>query len=257
MLIDRRFFANFDWALFVLVFLIPCFGLVVLYSAGYDPERTYFKLSWLGEGIHSLAFLKQSVFLSVGLIVFLVGLSIPTTFLHRHAYIFYGICILLLIAVLLVGTVSNGSRRWLNFGAFNLQPSEFVKLAVILASARYLSRNPPRGDSYALTELFPPLFLIGCPMLLIMRQPDLGTALSVGAVGAFLVCFIGVRFKAILTLLGVFVAGAIPAWSILHDYQKRRVLTLLTPRPIRWGAVTMLSSQRSPSDRVISLERDF
>lgn len=229
MLIDRRFFANFDWALFALIFLIPCFGLVVLYSAGYDPERTYFKLSWLGEGIHSLAFLKQSVFLSIGLIVFLIGLTIPTTFLHRHAYLFYAMCVMLLLAVLLVGTVSNGSRRWLNFGAFNLQPSEFVKLAVILASARYLSRNPPRDGGYTLTELIPIMFLIGCPMLLIIRQPDLGTALSVGAVGGFLVLFVGVRFKAILTLCGVLVAGAIPAWSVLHDYQRRRILTLFNP----------------------------
>jgi rod shape determining protein RodA len=176
-----------------------------------------------------LAFLKQSVFLGIGLLVFLIGMSIPTSFFHRYAYLFYSVCVVLLIAVLLVGTVSNGSRRWLNFGAFNLQPSEFVKLAVILASARYLSRNSPRDGGYTLMELAPILFLIGFPMILIMRQPDLGTALSVGAVGAFLVCFVGVRFKAILTLFGGLVAGAIPAWSFLHDYQKRRVMTLFNP----------------------------
>ena len=229
MLIDRRFFANFDWALFALIFLIPCFGLVVLYSAGYDPDRTYFKISWLGDGIHSLAFLKQSVFLGAGLIVILIGMSIPTTFFYRYAYLFYSLCIVLLCAVLLVGTVSNGSRRWLNMGAFNLQPSEFVKLAVILASARYLSKNPPASDGYTLYELFPLLLLIGFPMLLIIRQPDLGTALSVGAVGAFLIFFIGVRIRAIATLVGVLAAGAIPAWSVLHDYQKRRILTLFDP----------------------------
>lgn len=229
MLIDRRFFANFDWALFALIFLIPCFGLVVLYSAGYDPDRTYLKISWLGDGIHSLAFLKQSVFLAAGLIIILIGMSIPTTFFYRYAYLFYSICIVLLCAVLLVGTVSNGSRRWLNMGAFNLQPSEFVKLAVILAAARYLSKNPPANEGYTLYELFPLLLLIGFPMLLIIRQPDLGTALSVGAVGAFLIFFIGVRVRAIAMLVGILVAGAIPAWSFLHDYQKRRILTLFDP----------------------------
>lgn len=229
MLIDRRFFANFDWALFVLIFLIPCFGLVVLYSAGYDPDRTYLKISWLGDGVHSLAFLKQAIFLGTGLLVILIGMSIPTSFFYRYAYIFYAVCIVLLCAVLLVGTVSNGSRRWLNLGAFNLQPSEFVKLAVILAIARYLSKNPPAGSGYSLYELVPLLALIGIPMLLIIRQPDLGTALSVGAVGAFLICFIGVRLRAIVTLAGLFVAGIVPAWSFLHDYQKRRILTLFDP----------------------------
>jgi rod shape determining protein RodA len=229
MLIDRRFFASFDWSLFILIFLIPCFGLVVLYSAGYDPDRTYFKISWLGDGIHSLAFLKQSLFLLCGLIVLLLGLVIPTSWLYRYSYLFYGFCVLLLIGVLLFGTVSNGSRRWLNFGLFNLQPSEFVKLAVILASARYLSKNPPQESGYTLLELFPLALLIGLPMLLIARQPDLGTALSVGAVGAFLVIFVGVRMKAVLTLIGIIIAGAIPAWTLLHDYQKRRILTLFNP----------------------------
>ncbi len=229
MLIDRRFFANFDWALFVLVFLIPCFGLVVLYSAGYDPDRTYLQIGWLGGGIHSLAFLKQAVFLSIGLLVILIGMSIPTSFFYRYAYVFYAVCIVLLCAVLLVGTVSNGSRRWLNLGAFNLQPSEFVKLAVILATARYLSKNPPAGDGYSLYELVPLLALVGLPMLLIVRQPDLGTALSVGAVGAFLVFFVGVRIRAIVTLVGLCGAGLVPAWSFLHDYQKRRIFTLFDP----------------------------
>jgi rod shape determining protein RodA len=229
MLIDRRFFASFDWSLFILIFLIPCFGLIVLYSAGYDPDRTYFKISWLGDGIHSLAFIKQSLFLLSGFLVLMLGLVIPTSWLYRYSYLFYGFCVLLLFAVLLFGTVSNGSRRWLNFGVFNLQPSEFVKLAVILASARYLSKNSPQEGGYALWELLPLALLIGIPMLLIARQPDLGTALSVGAVGAFLILFIGVRLKAIFTLLGVIVAGAVPAWTLLHDYQKRRILTLFNP----------------------------
>ena len=230
MLIDRRFFANFDWALFVLIFLVPCFGLVVLYSAGFDPDRTYLKLSWLGgDGIHSLAFLKQSVFLGVGLLVLIVAITIPTSFFYRYAYIFYAICVILLFVVLLVGTVSNGSRRWLNFGAFNLQPSEFVKLAVILATARYLSKNPPAAGAYGMYELLPLLAMIGFPMILIARQPDLGTALSVGAVGAFLVLFVGVKLKTIATLGGIVLAGAVPAWGFLHDYQKRRIVTLFNP----------------------------
>jgi rod shape determining protein RodA len=229
MFIDKRVLASFDWTLFFLIILIPCCGLFVLYSAGYDPDRTYFNVSWLGGGVHSLAFLKQSVFLSLGLVIMLIGMSIPTAFLYRIAYVMYIFCILLLLAVLMVGVVSNGSRRWLDVGFFNLQPSEFVKLAVILATARYLSKNPPADGGYTLVELIPLGLLIGIPMLLILRQPDLGTALSVTAVGISIILFVGVRLKTIAALSGVLLVGAVPAWNLLHDYQKRRVLTLFNP----------------------------
>lgn len=229
MLIDRRVISNFDWTLLGLIFIVPFFGLIVLYSAGYEPDKTYLNIGWLGESIHSLAFLKQISFLAAGTVVMLIALSLPASLLSRYANIFYGACIVLLIAVLLVGTVSNGSRRWLNFGAFNLQPSELAKLGTILVLARYLSRNPARPGGYGLKELMVPLLLIGVPMGLIIDQPDLGTALSLGTVGGLMVLFMGIRPKTLLLGVLAVVVLAVPAWESLHDYQKRRVMTLFNP----------------------------
>ena len=117
MLIDRRLVAHFDWGLFISVMLIPAFGLVVLFSAGYDPENHRLIFSWLPESLQVVTFLKQVVFLIGGLLVMLIAMAIPPSTLQRYAYLFYGLGVLLLTAVLAVGTVSNGSRRWARTGA--------------------------------------------------------------------------------------------------------------------------------------------
>jgi rod shape determining protein RodA len=219
----------FDWGLLALVFSIPLVGLVVLYSAGYDPDVSSLMIDWLSIEVNSTAFLKQINFLGIGLIVLLIGVSIPPTTFSRYSYFFYVVCIGLLASVLLFGIVVNGSRRWLNFGAINLQPAEPMKLALILALARYLSRHPPERGGYKFTQLFWPVVLIVLPMGLILVQPDLGTALSIAAVGGAMVLFTGVRPRALLYLAGGAVASLVPAWGMLHDYQRRRVLTLFNP----------------------------
>lgn len=229
MLIDRRFLAHFDWPLFILTLAVPSFGLIVLYSAGYDPDKVYLNLEWLGVEIHSAAFVKQILFLLLGLGSMVVGLSLTSSLLFRTAFIFYGSCLTLLVSVLLFGTVSNGSRRWLSLGSFNLQPSELMKLGVILALARYLSKHPPTKGGYGFLDLVMPLLIVGVPMGLIIRQPDLGTALSVGAIGGMMILFMGVRIRALVITAVVAVLTLFPAWHTLHGYQQRRVLTLFNP----------------------------
>ncbi len=228
--VERRLFADFDWTLAMFSVVIPLLGLIVLFSAGYDADSPVDLFGILTVNFPSAACLKQGVYLMAGLMVMAIGVCIPTQALYRYAFVIYGIAIALLLAVAGFGVVVNGSRRWLDLGVFNLQPSEFMKLGLIVMMARVLSKRTPQdGVSYRLSELLVPLLTIGIPMLLIARQPDLGTALSLGIVGISQILFIGVRRKTLLAIVAVVLVLAYPAWEMLHDYQQRRILVLLDP----------------------------
>jgi rod shape determining protein RodA len=136
----------------------------------------------------------------------------------------------MLVAVASFGVVVNGSRRWLDLGFVNLQPAEFMKLGLILFMAKRLAKNPPQdGSAFALRELIIPLLIVALPMALIMQQPDLGTALSLGLVGFIQILFMGVRPRALMLIAATLAILAYPAWLSLHDYQQRRILVLLNP----------------------------
>lgn len=227
--IDRRIFRDIDWLLFWSVVIIPLCSLVVLFSAGYDPESTLGDSSFLPDWFKSLTAFRQGIFLFVGIILMFVVAAIPPSFFRRFAYLFYGGTVLLLVLVLVAGTVVNGSRRWIAMGAINLQPAEPMKIALILAMARYLSARVPPAGGYRFVQVIIPALLFGVPMALILVQPDLGTALAVGGTGGMMLLFMGVRFRLLLVLA---IAGLVSmplGWSKLHDYQKKRVLTLIDP----------------------------
>ncbi|NDC36549.1 MAG: rod shape-determining protein RodA [Proteobacteria bacterium] len=227
--IDRAIIRHFDWGLFVAALAVPLFGLVVLYSAGFNPDVVP-NSSLLASLSQSQPFLRQVIFLIVGLVVMAVAASISPQTFYRYAYVIYAIGILLLVAVALGGTVVNGSRRWIPLVAgFSLQPAELMKVGIILCMARYLSRNPPRERAYGLKQLAMPLGLILLPMAFIMKQPDLGSALAVGMIGGIMVLFMGVRLRLIVITLLIAAAVAPFAWHKLHGYQQRRILTLINP----------------------------
>jgi rod shape determining protein RodA len=228
--VDRRLLAHFDWALALFTLLIPLCGLVVLYSAGYDADNSVDLFGLMQVSFPSTACLKQLSYLLAGLVVMTIGLSIPTRTLHRYSFALYAAALLLLVAVAGFGVVVNGSRRWLNLGGFNLQPSEFMKLGLIVTMARVLAKRPPKdGAAYRLPELILPAAVIALPMILIARQPDLGTALSLAVVGVAQILFMGVRPRSLLTVVVAVLILAYPAWEMLHDYQQRRILVLLDP----------------------------
>jgi rod shape determining protein RodA len=228
--IDRRLLSNFDWLLFAFTLLVPLVGLIVLYSAGYAADESVDLFGFMSVEFGSAACLKQALYLLVGLVVMVIGMSIPTNWLYRSAFPLYGVALLLLGAVASFGVVVNGSRRWLDLGGFNLQPAEFMKLALIVTLARVLSRMPPKdGSGYRFLELLIPGAIIAVPMGLIMKQPDLGTALSLGLVGVAQVAFMGVRPKVVALLVLVGVVCAVPAWEMLHPYQQRRIMVLMDP----------------------------
>jgi rod shape determining protein RodA len=228
--VGKHLFQHFDWGLFALTFVIPMCGLLVLYSAGYDPDGEVRLFGLVSVKFASAACLKQAVFFTAGLIVMLVGMAIPTQFLHRIAFVLYGVSVLLLVGVSLFGVVVNGSRRWLDLGGINLQPSEFMKLGLIVALARVLAKSPPKdGSAYRLTEIFIPCVVILIPMGLIMQQPDLGTAISLASVGCAQILFVGVRLKTVSLILIAALLLSYPTWHLLHDYQQRRIIVLLNP----------------------------
>jgi rod shape determining protein RodA len=176
--------------------------------------------------------IRFSVFLTMALAI---GYLVPLPLLARHAYIFYGIVLLMLVAVEVLGAVRGGSQRWLNIGFMNLQPSELMKVAVVLACARFYSQLPP-GETSRFSALWPALLLIATPAALVMLQPDLGTALAIIVSGAT------VMFVAGLPLWWFVAAGtaalaAMPLlYGLLHDYQQRRVLIFLNPEADPLGA---------------------
>ena len=209
---ERKFIARFDWVLLFLTLLLAGVGLVNLYSAASE------------SGIH----LRQLSHLGIGLAALVLVVAIPYQRIYSAAYFLYALNILALLTVLFLGTVGGGSRRWLSFGPFNFQPSETMKITLILALAKYCHAKENIGF-LNLKNLIIPLLLIVIPAGLVMKQPDLGTALLLTAIGGSILLFNGIRWQTI-TVLGLGLIGAlIPIWQNLKDYQRRRVLTFFDP----------------------------
>jgi rod shape determining protein RodA len=213
---DRRLITHFDWILLALVLAVAAIGIVNLYGATSE---------W---SVATPVYLKQSSWLVLGLCI-AIGFCL---FDYRHlgylANILYGICVALLLLVLTIGKTRMGATRWLDFGFFNFQPSELFKIVVIIVIARYLSeKGDLRGSGYR--QLLPVFALLGVPLLLIAKQPDLGTALLSFFIAASMVLFSGVRRDALITFSLAGMAAACAGWFFLHEYQKERIRTFLDP----------------------------
>ena len=208
-----------DLPLLVLVLVTCGLGLFVLYSAS-------------GHNSHHV--IRQAIFMGLGLVVMLVAAQVPPRFLRRWAVLPYGVGVLLLIAVVLVGVGAKGAQRWLDLGVIRFQPSEILKIACPLMLASFLGRQhlPPsfRHLLVALVVLLVPAGLVGI-------QPDLGTALLILTAGLFVVFLAGLRKRYIFGAIVAGLAAAPLFWLFLmHDYQRQRVLTLLDPQADKLGA---------------------
>lgn len=229
MQIDRRLLSNFDWVLFYAAGAILLCGLVVLYSAGYDPDAAMPMAKILPFSVESPSFVKQVAFILAGLAAMVFGLSVSPIMWQRLAPWIYGLGLLALIGVAVGGKVVNGSRRWLELGGFNFQPAETMKLGVLLLMASFLARHPAPAGGYRFKQLVLPCLILILPVALILKQPDLGTAVAVAAIGGFMMLFVGIAPRVLI--IGILAASAlaVPVWGSLHDYQKKRVMVLLDP----------------------------
>jgi len=209
---------HIDLPLLVGVMLLCGFGLVVLYSAS-------------GQDLGQVQ--RQVVRLMLAFFVMLAVAQINPTSLRRWSPWLYLIGVIMLIAVLAFGQVGKGAQRWLDLGVLRFQPSELVKLAVPLMIAWYLAekRLPPSAQRLAVAAA-----LTVVPVLLIAKQPDLGTSLLVGSAGIFVLFLAGISWR-LIAFLGVTAAAAAPVvWYLMRDYQRQRVLTFLDPEKDPLGA---------------------
>ncbi len=221
---DRRLITHFNWTYLLLILLIAVIGIANMYSA---------TSSWT-IAVQPV-YLKQFYWLALGVLIVVLSCLFDYRHLEYLSVPLYGGNLLLLILVLAVGRTSMGATRWISLGGFNVQPSEIMKIVIIVALARYFSEKEHlRG--FSLLELVAPGLILGVPALLIMKQPDLGTALLVLCIGGTMAMFAGVRRSSFffLGLSGVAAAGG--GWFLLHDYQKQRILTFLNPERDPLGA---------------------
>ncbi len=216
--VERRNIAKFDWLLLIAMLLLCGSGLVVIYSAGYDAQ--------LGT---SPAMKKQAFSMGIGLFAFLGCMLVNWSVWRRLAYPIYFVCLGLLLLVVMKGTIAGGARRWLAIGSFRMQPSEFMKIAIILLFAKIFSAEERPEKGYGIVKLLYPSVLLVVPMVLIKIQPDLGTAMCLGLIGLSMMLMAGVRTRTLLNSAIVAMLLAVPAWSMLHDYQRQRVMTFISP----------------------------
>ncbi len=209
------------WLFILLLFATAAVGFAMLYSAGngsLDP--------WAS---------RQMVRFGLGVGVMIVVALTNIRLWLRYAYAIYAVTLLLLTAVEFGGFIGMGAQRWIDLGFFNLQPSELMKIALVLALARYFHAGSME-DVGRPTFLLVPLLMVAAPAALVLRQPDLGTALML-IIGAGAIFFVaGVRmWKFAVVFFGAL--GAAPvAWQFLRDYQKQRVLSFLNPESDPLGA---------------------
>ncbi len=219
----RRPFAHFPWHLALVVLGIAIIGIWNLASAS--------------RSAHAPVWISQTAWMGVGILVALTVTVVDHRAFQRLSWVLYGLVVVLLVLVMVKGRYVMGARRWLTIGPVNFQPSELAKIAVALTLANWFHVDAEkRRDGYGLFGLAIPLAITFLPAALILKQPDLGTALVVLAVGGTQILFAKVRWKTLAVLAGIGIAGAFLVYPHLKPYQKKRVETFLNPQADALGA---------------------
>ncbi|HEX4879891.1 MAG TPA: rod shape-determining protein RodA [Limnobacter sp.] len=207
----RPYVTVFDPVLSAILASLVIFALITQFSAAYDFEGR---------------FADHTRNLFIAFLVMWVTANIKPPTLMRLAVPLYVLGVILLIAVELVGDISKGAQRWLNLGIVRIQPSEIMKIAMPLMLAWFFQQ---RENISSWREFAVATVLLAIPGILILKQPDLGTALLVLGSGFFVIFFAGLSWKVLATLGVGFVASLPVFWTLMHDYQRQRVLTLIDP----------------------------
>jgi rod shape determining protein RodA len=210
-----------SWGLILLLCMIAAIGFAMLYSAANGNLQP-----WAS---------KQMARFAIAFIPMIAAALIDIRYWYRISYWFYGLSLLLVVAVDLRGVIGMGAQRWIDLGVIQLQPSELMKIALVLALARYFHGLPPENNG-RIVDLIMPAGLIMVPTVLVLKQPDLGTAMMLLACGAIVFFLAGVRLW-IFGAAALAAAGAAPlVWSMLRDYQRARLYTFLSPDTDPLGA---------------------
>ncbi|MCT4331710.1 rod shape-determining protein RodA [Paracoccus sp. YLB-12] len=219
---------HLNWPLVFLLSAVACFGFVMLYSVAGGQADTWAK--------------PQMYRFAVGMAAMFALAFVPMWFWRGVSVFSYVLCLLLLVAVELVGDIGMGAQRWIEFGPIRLQPSELMKIALVLVLAAYYDMLPVNRVSRPLWVLIP-VALILLPTALVLKQPDLGTSLMLVAGGGILMFAAGVSlwyFGAVFTMIGGLIYAVMSSrgtdWQLLKDYQYRRIDTFIDPSVDPLGA---------------------
>jgi rod shape determining protein RodA len=224
-MIDRRLLTNIDCMLIALVVIISLVGIVNIYSA----TASY---TLVGEPYY----IKQFYWLCFGMVIALAVCCVDYHLLEDFSYWLYGFVLFLLLLVLLFGRTSMGATRWLNLGLFTIQPSEPMKIVIIVTFARFFTRFHA-DNGMTVRDVMIPLGMLAVPALLIMKQPDLGTATLVIMIALSMAFYVGLRWSTVITFVLVTIPMVWFAWAkLLRTYQKNRVLDFLNPERSRLGS---------------------
>jgi rod shape determining protein RodA len=230
---DRRLIQNFDWILLVLLVIAVGISILNLYSATY-PIRN------VGG---SQVFMKHLYWVLIGFAVFILMTTFNYIVLERLAYPAYLMSIALLVLVLVVGKVTSGSQRWLSLGPISFQPSELAKISILMMLAKFFTEKGGYGD-YRLRDLWRPFVLIAIPCGLILKEPDLGTALVLAAVSFSVILFVKINWKSLVILILLALSVSPFVWFSLKPYQQKRILTFLRPETDPLGSGYHISQSK-------------
>lgn len=222
---ERRLYIYLDWPLIAAVVLLCAIGLVMIYSATYDPTT---------ERVGS-EFYRQLWTLAVGLIGLAVCLMIDYRVIADHAMLIYGGLVALLTYTLVFGVEMGGAQRWIGFGPLNLQPSEFARIAITLMLATFYAQS--RNGLRTVSDWLVGAAFVVVPVTLIAREPDLGTAVTLLPVGLAIMVFAGLRLRFLAAIVVVAILVTPVAWTYaLEDYQRNRIASFLDPGQDPQGA---------------------
>ncbi len=208
----KDIFSKIDYPLFILLIALSCIGLMILYSS----EGQSAELLW-----------KQVWRLAIGFACFIVFASVPLIVYRRWAWLSYAVGLILLIFVLTMGEVGRGSQRWLNLWLLTFQPSEILKFAVPLFLCKIFASRENHLPS--LGSVLSALIVVAIPVILVLKQPDLGTSVLIFISAAWVIFLAGVRWSWILLFVVLLASLSVPIWESLHEYQRQRIIVFLNP----------------------------
>ncbi len=222
----ERWFAKLPWGMVGIILSIAAIGLAAVYSATYTSK-----------GPSPLVY-KQLIWVSIGLVVMFLAVLPDYHTVGRYAYVVGLVSLGLLVLVMIMGRTGMGAQRWLAIGPFAFQPSELAKLSLTLALARYFAEDPKQGG-YDLKDLGVPAVMVLFPLALVLKQPDLGTALMLLLTSSLMIVIAGIRLRSVIIVLvtGLFIASSVffvppvrhKIWGSLKPYQQNRIRAFVDP----------------------------
>src|SRR4030066_1163410 len=227
-MLNKSTIALFDWKTFTIIIVIMLIGLTTIFSATYTSTPAN----------ATPLYVKQIGWIIIGLFFLFMGSSIDYQTIARYAYLLYAVSFILLIVVMVAGRSGFGAQRWIAIGGFSFQPSELAKLATAFAITRYFADYPAR-HGYNVKELIVPGVLIAIPVLLVLKQPDLGTGMVITFVSVVLIFLVRIRSR-LLGIMTLLILMTFPFiwqifWENLKEYQKTRLLVFIVPSMVPPG----------------------